>query len=154
MGTIEIRIANLDGDDVKALLQRHALGMQQVSPPGTCHYFDLQALKAAEVTVWTAYLDNDLAGCGAVAELDDTHGELKSMRTHDNHLGKGVGAAILCHILEICRSRGYKRVSLETGSGDPFAAAIHLYKKHGFVECGPFAGYTATEWNRYFTLEL
>lgn len=154
MDDLDICIADLADPRMVALLERHGRGMLEASPPGTCHVFELDQLKAAPVTVWSATLHGELAGCGAIAELEPLHGELKSMRTHDAHLGKGVGRALLRHILGVARQRGYSRVSLETGAGERFAAANHLYTSHGFVECQPFGDYVATAWNRYLTLSL
>lgn len=151
---MEISEADLDRPDVMALLARHAEGMREASPPGLCHFFDIDAIRDLSVTVFEARIDGDLAGCGALHEIDGTHGEVKAMRTHDHHLGRGVGVAILGHILAEARRRGYGRISLETGSGEPFAAAIGLYEKAGFTECEPFGDYEATGWNRYFTLVL
>jgi putative acetyltransferase len=99
-------------------------------------------------------LDGDLAGCGALKQLDATHGELKSMRTAEAHLGRKVGATIPTHILNVARSRGYERVSLEPGSGEPFAAATKLYTNFGFVPCGPFGGYADDPFSRFYTLTL
>lgn len=147
---------DLNGADIQALLERHAAGMAEASPPGTCHFFDLDALRAPSVTVWSIWDGDALAGCGALHELDATRGELKSMRTHDEHLGKGVGRQMLDHLMGVARDRGYERLSLETGNTPPFAAALRLYESAGFVPCGPFGDYEATDtdFNVYFTLEL
>lgn len=147
---------DLSGVEIQALLERHAAGMADASPPGTCHFFDLDALKAASVTVWSVWDGDDLAGCGAIHELDPRHGELKSMRTHDEHLGKGVGRSMLDHLIAVARQRGYERLSLETGNTPPFAAALGLYQSAGFVPCGPFGDYAQsdTDFNVYFTLDL
>ena len=147
---------DLTGADIQALLERHAQGMADASPPGTCHFFDLDALRAPSVTVWSIWDGDDLAGCGALHQLDPTHGELKSMRTHDDHLGKGVGRQMLDHLMVVSRERGYTRLSLETGNTPPFTAALRMYESAGFVECGPFGDYEATDtsFNVYFTLEL
>ena len=93
-------------------------------------------------------------GCGALKELDTTHGEIKSMRTGNAHLGKGVASRILQHMIGEAKRRRYTRLSLETGSGDAFAAAHSLYEKFGFEYCGPFADYRKDEFSEYMTLEL
>ena len=105
------------------------------------HALDLAALRAPDITFWSAYDANDLVGCGALKELNATHGELKSMRTANGHRGRGVASALLQHIVGEATARGYRRLSLETGAQPYFAPARALYAKHGFVECGPFAAY-------------
>ncbi|MCB0991999.1 MAG: GNAT family N-acetyltransferase [Acidimicrobiales bacterium] len=150
----DIRIDDLSGEPIRDLLRCHAEGMLEASPPGACHFFDIDRLKDPSVTVWSVWDGNELAGCGALHEIEATHGELKSMRTHDLHLGKGVGRAVLAHIVAEARRRGYRRLSLETGRGEPFAAAIHLYDSFGFSDCGPFGDYTESDFSLYLTLEL
>lgn len=145
---------DLSGEPVQALLEYHARGMEEHSPPGACHYFDLAALKAPDVTVWSIWDAEALAGVGALREIDATHGEIKSMRTDEAHLGKGVGQAMLDYIMETARHRGYGRLSLETGSADAFAAALHLYKSSGFTECAPFDTYEESDFSLYFTRGL
>ena len=103
---------------------------------------------------FTAWDRDELLGCGALKELDDTHGEIKSMRTVTAHLRKGVAAAILEHIVDVARARGYDCLSLETGSGGPFDAALRFYEKHGFDYCEPFADYELDPFSRFMTLRL
>ena len=145
---------DLTGTEIRALLQLHFDAMLANSPPGSCHFLDFDGLRSPEVTFWSVWTDDDLAGCGALKELDSTHGEVKSMRTAEHHLGAGVGAQVLGHIVEVSRSRGYRRLSLETGSGDSFAAAIALYARFGFVEGTPFADYAPDPFSSFFSLEL
>jgi putative acetyltransferase len=145
---------DLHGDEIQALLRRHAEGMLASSPPGACHFFDLDGLRDDDVTVWSAWDGPVLAGCGALLHLDDTHGEIKSMRTADDHLGRGVGRRVLDHIVSVAVDRGYRRLSLETGSGAAFDPAIRLYETSGFVPCGPFGEYRAGEFSRFYTRDL
>ena len=93
-------------------------------------------------------------GCGALKELDPTHGEIKSMRTASAHLRKGVAAALLIHNMEEARRRSYRRLSLETGSMDAFAPARSLYTRFGFRFCPPFADYVEDPFSVFMTLEL
>ncbi|MCB9611159.1 MAG: GNAT family N-acetyltransferase [Sandaracinus sp.] len=139
---------------VVALLREHLEGMHASSPPGTVYALDLDALRAPSITFVTAWLDDALAGCGALKELDRTHGELKSMRTSAAHLRRGVGATLLEHLLGVARTRGYRRVSLETGSGAPFEAALALYRRYGFVEGEAFGAYVPSAFNRFLHLDL
>ncbi|MCO6511082.1 MAG: GNAT family N-acetyltransferase [Aridibacter famidurans] len=138
---MEIRVDDLEGPEIRALLEEHLRRMQATSPPESCHALDLSGLKKAEITFWTVWEDGRLAGCGALKEIDPTHGEIKSMRTSDEFLRRGVASLIVRHILEVARERGYKRLSLETGSMKEFDPARALYGRFGFEECGPFEGY-------------
>jgi putative acetyltransferase len=145
---------DLTGKAIEALLSEHLRGMKLHSPPESVHALDLVKLRAPDITFWSAWDGGELLGCGALKELDARHGEIKSMRTASAHLGKGVGNAVLTHIVGIARERSYSRLSLETGSGPAFDAAHTLYRKFGFVYCGPFGNYRDDPFSRFMTLEL
>lgn len=132
---------DLSGVQVKALIAEHLQGMAADSPPESIHALNLDGLKKPEITFWCAWEGDDLLGCGAIKELDPEHAELKSMRTASAHLRKGVARKILAHIMEVATERGYKRISLETGSMDSFIPARKLYEDFGFEYCEPFADY-------------
>jgi putative acetyltransferase len=145
---------DLDSSDVQALLAYHFEQMRSTSPPEACHVLPIDGLRHPAVTFWSARDGGELVGVGALKELASEHGEVKSMRTKPAALGRGVGRAILNHIMAEARSRGYARLSLETGSTEPFAAALRLYESEGFVPSGPFGDYQDTPFTRFFTLEL
>ena len=145
---------DLDDERVIALLDEHLQGMADHSPPESIHALNLDGLKAGNVTFWTVWEGDEIYGCGALQELDGEHGEIKSMRTAAAHLRKGVAATMLEYILEEAKRRGYKRLSLETGSGPGFDAAHALYEKYGFSYCGPFANYTNDPFSRFMTMEI
>lgn len=145
---------DLAGDAVAALLSEHMTGMRQHSPPESVHALDLAGLSSPDITFWTAWDDGQLLGCGALRELDAQHGEIKSLRTAQAHLGKGVASAILSHLVQEAGRRAYRRLSLETGSGPAFDAAHRLYLKFGFSYCGPFGSYRDDPFSRFMTLEL
>lgn len=145
---------DLDSSDVQKLLAYHFAQMRQESPPEACHVLPADGLRHPSVTFWSARENGVLRGVGALKELLPDHGEIKSMRTAPAALGRGVGRALLNHILAETRLRGYKRLSLETGSTEPFAAALRLYESAGFVPCGPFGDYRHTPFTRFFTREL
>ena len=151
---IEIREDDLTGQATLALVALHLAGMRENTP--VCHVFalDYAGLQVPEVTVWSAWRDGAIAGVGALRELGDGGGEVKSMRTHPDHLRQGVGAAILDHIVAEARRRGYRRLSLETGRGGAFDAALALYRARGFVSGGAFADYEASAFNQFMHLEL
>jgi len=151
---LEIRVDDLSGNQVKALIAEHLAGMFADSPPESVHALDLEGLKRPEVTFWCAWEGQELMGCGAMKELDSQHGELKSMRTASAHLRKGVARNILAHIIEVAKERGYKRLSLETGSMDSFIPARKLYEDFGFSYCGPFADYELDPNSAFMTKEL
>src|SRR5438874_10048127 len=126
MATVEgLRILedDLSGAEIAALLQFHLDEMHRFSPPESVHALPLERLRAPDVTFWTAWDGQSLAGCGALKELDPAHGEIKSMRAHPDYRGRGVGKAILRHLLAEARARRYNRVSLETGRPEPFLPA-------------------------------
>ena len=150
----EIRADDLSGPEVVALLQEHLAAVALHSPPESVHALDLEGLRAPEVTFWSVWLGSELVGCGALKELDAVHGEIKSMRTATAHLRKGVAAAILEHILSVARHRGYRRLSLETGSMEAFAAARALYVRFGFRPCAPFGSYVEDPYSTFMTLDL
>lgn len=145
---------DLTGPEIAALLRLHLDEMHQWSPPESVHAMPIERLRAPDVTFWSVWAGADLAGCGALKQLDAGHGELKSMRAHPDFRGKGVGKAILHHLLAEARARGYSRVSLETGRPEPFLPARRLYESHGFVECPPFADYVLDDFSICMTREL
>lgn len=141
MTPMQIRVDDLTGPEIRALLEEHLRNMREISPPESVHALDLTALRRPEITFWTVWTDGALVGCGALKELDPRHGEIKSMRTAASQRRKGVGRAMLTHIVGEARARGYARLSLETGSMAAFVPARTLYASFGFAHCGPFADY-------------
>jgi len=128
-------------EPVASLIREHLQEMHVHTPPESIHALPVDALKGPGITFWTAWSGDDLVGCGALAELAPDHGEVKSMRTARSHLRRGVGSAVLLHIIDEARRRGYIRLSLETGSMQHFAPARALYARHGFGYCDPFGSY-------------
>jgi putative acetyltransferase len=138
---MRIETDDLTRQPVLALLQEHLSNMYELSPPESVHALDVGKLRSADITFWTAWEGEQLLGCGALKELAPTHGELKSMRTPQALRGRGAARALLAHIVATARTRGYRRLSLETGSGDAFRPAQQLYASAGFRRCGPFGDY-------------
>lgn len=145
---------DLSGDDVRSLLAIHLAGMAQNTPPEHVFALDLSGLRTPDITVWTVRDDGVLAGIGALRALGDGAGEIKSMRTHPDHLRKGVARALLDHILDEAATRGYHRVSLETGIGDSFEPALALYRKRGFENGEAFGDYAPGAFNQFLHLGL
>jgi putative acetyltransferase len=106
------------------------------------------------VTLWSAWAGDEILGMGALKRLDARSGEVKSMRTHPNHLRRGVASALLEHIIIEARTRGYHRLSLETGSGPAFEPALELYRRRGFVDGSPFGEYTLSDFNQFLHLRI
>lgn len=156
MSEFQFRIVedDLRGSEIAAFLQAHLDAMYEVSPPGSVHALNLAALRAPEISFWTAWDGLNLAGCGALKTLDAAHAEIKSMRTVDNYRRRGVAAQVLAHIIAEARTRGYRRLSLETGDFPYFVPAHHLYERFGFQRCDPFGSYRHEPISLYFTLEL
>lgn len=151
---MEIRIDDLRGPEIRALLEEHLQEMHSISPPDSVHALDLVGLRKPEITFWTLWEDGELLGCGALKELEAEHGEIKSMRTAKRHLRKGVARRLLEHILEQAKIRGYRRLSLETGSMKEFEPAHRLYSSFGFTFCEPFAEYVADPNSVFMTKEI
>ena len=151
---MEIRVDNVTGPEIVALLVEHRKSMFLHSPPESVHALDLDALRRPEVTLWTVWQDRELLGCGALKELDPVHGEIKSMRTAAAHLRKGVATGLMHHMMAEARRRGYRRLSLETGSPAVFEPARRLYEQFGFRTCGPFADYVEDPYSVFMTREL
>ncbi|WP_410055416.1 GNAT family N-acetyltransferase [Phycicoccus sp. M110.8] len=153
-GAAQIRLGGLDTPQVRALLAEHLADMHRYSPAESVHALDADRLRTPDLTFWSVWDGDEAIGCGALRELDPTHGELKSMRVATAHRRRGVGAMVLAHLVGEATRRGYARVSLETGPQAEFAPARALYARHGFVECGPFGPYALDEFSVFMTLEL
>ena len=154
MGDWRIVEDDVSGAAIRALLEQHFAGMLANSPAGSCHFLDFDGLNADDVTFWSIHAGDTLAGCGALKMLDAAHGEIKSMRTADAFLRRGVAAHMLDHIVAEAHGRGLKRLSLETGSGAAFEPAIALYRRYGFDDCEPFADYKPDPFSRFMTREI
>jgi putative acetyltransferase len=137
----DIRLDDLAGPEIRALLEEHLRNMRSISPPESVHALDLDGLRAPGISFWTVWSDRSLLGCGALKELAADHGEVKSMRTAAAHRRRGVARAVLTHIIGEAVRRRYVRLSLETGSQPPFEPARRLYETFGFAYCPPFDGY-------------
>ena len=140
--------------EVHALLEEHLAGMYELSPPESVHALDLSGLRSPDITFWTVWDGDTLVGCGALKELGPAEGEVKSMRTPKGMRRRGAGRAVLTHIIEEAKRRGYRRLNLETGSHDGFMPARKLYESFGFAPCGPFADYERDANSVFMTLGL
>jgi len=151
---MKIETDDLSRPEIHALLEEHLRSMHALSPPESVHALDLEKLREPGITFWSAWDGPLLLGCGALKELDPKHGEVKSMRTPAALRRRGAGRAILAHIVEVARSRGYERLSLETGSMEAFKPAQRLYQSFGFSFCGPFGEYAEDPHSVFMSLRL
>lgn len=149
-----IRLDDLTGPEVALLISEHTNNLAELSPPESTHALNLDKLRQPEITFWSAWEEGELLGCGALKDLGEQHGEIKSMRTSSAHLRKGVARRILEHITEEAKHRGFRRLSLETGSMHAFEPARRLYASFGFQYCEPFADYIPDPYSVFMTLEL
>jgi putative acetyltransferase len=140
---LKIVAGDLDDPRVRALLAHHLETARAATAPGSAHAFDLLGLKEPDVLFWAAWDEDNLLGVGALKRLSHDHGEIKSMHTASDRRRRGVGSAMLLHIVDAARAMGMSRLSLETGSWDYFAPARELYRRYGFVECPPFGEYVS-----------
>ena len=151
---MRIEIDDVSRPEVLALLEEHLRNMYEITPSEFVFAFDAKKLRASDVVFWTAWDDMTLLGCAALKELSPTQGEVKSMRTPAKLRRQGVGRALLNHILEVARVRGYRELLLETGSHPAFVPAQSLYRSVGFEPCGPFGDYEDNGFSVFMSLRL
>ncbi|MCK8043712.1 GNAT family N-acetyltransferase [Shewanella sp. 1CM18E] len=160
---MQIKLGELEHPQILSLLAEHHQDMALHSPAESVHALDVSGLAADDVTFWSLWIEElhqenaqamQLAGCGALKQLDLTHGEIKSMRTASLYLRQGVAQALLAHIIAEAKQRGYTKLSLETGSMAAFLPAKKLYQRFGFKECAPFADYQLDPYSAFMTLDL
>ena len=164
---LDIRLDDLSGEPTRALIAAHLSDMRSISPEESCHALDLSGLEQPSVQVWSAWVAGELAGVGlraggvdplagvgALAQLDEDNGELKSMRVADSHRGTGIGRAMLEHLIDQARRRGMSALWLETGSTPEFLPAQRLYESAGFARCEPFGSYVLDPYSLFMTKKL
>jgi putative acetyltransferase len=139
---------------VRALLERHLEFAHRHTPPEDAHALDLSGLVRPAITFFSARREGELVGIGALYQLDDEHVELKSMHTDEAARGRGIGRSMVDYLIGEARERGYRRVSLETGSTDAFAPARSLYRSAGFAPCEPFGDYQLSPNSAFMTMNL
>jgi putative acetyltransferase len=151
---MEIRRDDLSSSATQALVRLHLSHMHANSPAGHAFALDLSGLQGPDVTLWSVWVEDEILGMGALKRLHARSGEVKSMRTHPDHLRRGVASTLLEHIILEARARGYTELCLETGRGPAFEPALALYRRRGFVDGGPFGDYTRSDFNQFLYLRL
>lgn len=151
---MELREGGLDDPRVLALVAHHQAEAHASTPSENAHAMNVDGLRHADISFWGLWEGEDLLGIAALRALASDHGEIKSMRTAPAHLRRGVARTLLTHLIALARTRGYTRVSLETGTAPMFEAANRLYEAAGFTDGPPFGGYPESPHNRFMTLSL
>jgi putative acetyltransferase len=151
---MRIELDDLSRPQVHELLNEHLSNMHELSPADQVFALDVTRLKVPEITFWTVWEEDVLLGCGALKQLEPTHGEIKSMRTPKALRRRGAGRAVLAHIIEEATERGYEILSLETGASPEFQPAHRLYESFGFTYCGPFGDYVENGNSIFMSLRL
>ena len=151
---MHIEIDDLSRPAIHALLNEHLQSMHELSPPESVHALDLDKLRRPDITFWTAWDGPVLLGCGALKQLDRHSAEVKSMRTPTALRRQGAGRALLAHIVDVAKERGYTLLSLETGAVDAFKPAQKLYESFGFEVCGPFGDYKRDPYSVFMRLQI
>ena len=154
VSNLSIRQDDLTGPDIQSLLAFHQADAVSKSPPGTSYALDLTGLQGPDISLWSAWVGNTLAGCAALKHMSVTQGEIKSMRTAPAFVRHGVASQILLHIIQIARDRGYQTLCLETGTNTAYAPAVALYQRHGFIPGPVYGNYVAGPHNQFFYLDL
>ena len=152
--SLDIRVADLESPEVLALLREHLASLAPTAPAESRHALDLSGFRNSDVTFWSIWDGEVLAGFGALKQLTASHAEVKSMRTATSHLRQGVASRMLRHLVQEAAARGCSRLSLETGSMAFFDAARRLYTSFGFVPCPPFGSYKADPNSVFMTMPL
>lgn len=151
---IQIRPDDLTGPEIAELIAIHGATMLAASPRESCHFLPIDGLRQPSVSVWSLWEDSALLGCGALKDLGNGAGEIKSMHTREVLRGRGLGRRMLEHILAEARRRNYTALYLETGSMDGFIPARRLYEAYGFDYCGPFGDYAEDPHSVFMSLPL
>jgi len=150
----EIAVDDPRAADVQALLRRHLAFAHAHTPAEHAYALDIDALLGPAITFCSYRAGGELLAVGALHQLDETHGEIKSMHTAEAARGRGIGRVMLGHLIALARDRGMRRVSLETGTMAAFGPARALYASAGFTPCGPFGSYQPSPDNTFLTLRL
>jgi putative acetyltransferase len=151
---VEIAIDDPRAADVTALLGLHLAHMRSQSPPANVFALDVTGLLDPAVTLYSFRQSGELLAIGALKDLGHRHGEIKSMHTAATARRGGIGRAMLTHLIAAARQRGYRLLSLETGSMAGFQAARALYASAGFTECSAFADYPPSPYSTFMELPL
>ncbi|GLQ52544.1 GNAT family N-acetyltransferase [Dyella flava] len=136
------------------LLNIHATSARAQTARGSAHALDISGLQTPDISFWAAWQEEQLLAVGALRQLSAEDGEVKSMHTAQFARRLGAGSAMLRHIIDVARARGFSRLNLETGAWDYFIPARAFYQRHGFIACPPFGDYAADSNSVFMSLDL
>ena len=151
---LEFRLGGLDIPTVQALIHRHLTHAVAQTPQESAHGLDHSGLQAPDVRFWTLWAASELRAIGAWKQIGTRMAELKSMHVAEAERGQGVGSLLLSHLISDACLSGVETLYLQTGSGEFFAPAIALYRRHGFTECKPFSDYNEDQNSIYMMLNF
>lgn len=154
MSEVRIVLADLDHQQVTDLLRFHHAQAHAESPAEFAFALDVDGLRDPAISVFAGWRGETLVTIGALRGLGDDTGEVKSMRTASGEVRRGYAQAMLSHLIVEARGRGWTQLLLETGNNAAFGAARRLYARNGFVSCGPFGDYKASDFNVFYALTL
>ena len=138
-------------DDLAQILQAHWLFCTSSTPIEHVYALHASKLFSPDITVFSARIDGEIVGVGAIRKLDAHHAELKSMHPLAKSRGSGVGKAMVAHIEDFAKRSGIERISLETGTNETFRPARELYNSLGYESCEAFGDYVLSEDNTCMT---
>ena len=151
---IESKEGNFDNHEVNELLTKHFIELRAASPEGSAHVLDISGLRDPSIKFWSLWERQKLMGCGALKFLNESHGEFKSIRVHDDFRNKGYGIKVINHLIDEAIKLNIKRLSIETGAGEFFIPARKLFNKCKFLPCKPFAHYKLDKNSIYLTKQI
>lgn len=151
---MEIRIADPKDAPVARLIAAHVAHGEAHYPTESNHHVLPDDYARSGVILFAAWEGADCLGIAGLKLLDDGHGELKSMHVLPQARGRGVGMALVDRVIGHARSRGLRRISLETGSRAASLAARLLYERQGFGYCPPFGTYAEDPESVFMTREI
>jgi putative acetyltransferase len=104
---IRISAGDLEDPRVVELLRVHVITARAETARGSAHALDVDGLRSPDIEFWTIWDDEELLGIGALKRLSSDHGEVKSMHTASSARRRGVGSAMLRHIIGAARAKGF-----------------------------------------------
>lgn len=138
--------------DVVALIEASdAYSLERYPPEG--HFgADIASLTSPDVTFLAARRGGVAEGCGAVKWFADGTAELKRIFVAETARGLGLGRRIMARLEALAAERRVRTLYLETGPLN--TEAVAMYRRLGYVECGPFADYAANPYSLFMTRKL
>jgi putative acetyltransferase len=138
---MDIKSGILNHPQIISLLEEHLADMHATSPAESVHALDLKKLNTPDITFYSAWRNEQLLGCAAIKQHSPSMAEIKSMRTVHTARNTGIAKQLLHRLISDARTKGYRKLCLETGSMAFFEPARQLYRSFGFDTCPPFADY-------------